>query len=196
MVSIYCPHCHRYTALDLAYNDEVYRASGVQAPCIWYQRSNIKWWIGICNNCKKPVLVGYDGSIIYPHELPSPSDERIPEEIRKDLDEAKLSFSVGAYRGCAVLSRRAVQVACIEKKAQKNRLQDQIDELFDMGIITKGVKDWAHSIRWIGNDAAHPNQTEVDKEDAEEILNMAVQFFEIIYVTPKIAEEQKKKRKK
>jgi len=25
---------------------------------------------------------------------------------------------------------------------------------------------------------------------------MAVQFFEIIYVTPKIAEEQKKKRKK
>ena len=126
--------------------------------------------IGICNNCKELCLV-YDNRVrVYPHPLPSPTDERIPEELRKDLDEAKICYSVGAYRACAVLARIVVQVCCINKEADKSKkLYQQIEELYESRVITEDIKSWATVIRWIGNDAAHPRSNIVDKEEADDV---------------------------
>jgi hypothetical protein len=150
--------------------------------------------MGICNNCNRPVLISGDNTIIYPHPLPSPTDKRIPEKIRKDLDEAKLCFSVNCFRACCVLSRRSVQQACLLKDAKKGKLEDQIKELSEKGIITKDLADWATVVRWMGNDAAHPEAPLVDREEAEDCLKLAEQFLHILFVTPTIAEERKKKR--
>ena len=195
-VSIYCPYCHRYTALTPATREVEYRYSRLTVPCIWEKEYNDVWWIGVCNYCKSPVLVHNKGDIIYPHPLPSPTDERVPENIRKDINEAKICFSIGAYRACAVMARRALQTACIEKGASKGRLVDQLEELADKGIITKDLKEWADVVRWVGNDAAHPGSEEVKKEDAEDILKLAEQFVHVVYVTPAIAKYRKTKRRK
>ena len=64
------------------------------------------------------------------------------------------------------------------------------------GIITKEIKEWATDIRWIGNDAAHPDKLEVTKEDSDDILHLAEQILHIIYVTPSISRERRKKRGK
>jgi hypothetical protein len=69
--------------------------------------------MGMCNNCKEICLVVENGERVFPHPLPTPTDDRIPENLKIDLDEAKICFSVGAYRGCAVLARRAIQSCCI-----------------------------------------------------------------------------------
>ncbi len=58
------------------------------------------------------------------------------------------------------------------------------------------MKEWVHVVRWVGNDAAHPGEHEVTKEDAEDILKLAKQFMHVIYVAPAIAREQRKKRGK
>jgi len=175
---------------------------------LWQKSSSERWWIGICNCCQEAVLVheyitlGIGGEIkkrdIYPYPLPSPTDERIPDHIRKDIDEAKLCFSVRAFRACAVMARRAIENACIDKGASKNRksLQEKINELAEKGIITKDIKEWANVVRWVGNDAAHPGKGIVTKEDAEDILELAEQFMHVIYVAPAIAKEQRKKRGK
>jgi len=189
-VSIYCPYCRRYTSLTPAP-----RAMD-SYTCIWEREHNDIWWIGICNYCKRPVLVHNEGDTVYPYPLPSPSDEKIPEDIRKDLDEAKMCFSVGAYRACAVMARRAMQSSCIDKGSSKNKLVDQLQELADNGIITKDLKKWADVVRWVGNDAAHPGNEEVFQEDAKDILNLAEQFLHVVYVAPAIAKERKSKRKK
>ena len=76
-VSIYCPYCRRYTSLTPA------PTAMDSYTCVWEQGHNDIWWIGICNYCKRPVLVHNKGDTVYPHPLPSPSDERIPEDIRK-----------------------------------------------------------------------------------------------------------------
>lgn len=111
--------------------------------------------------------------------------------------EAKICFSAGAFRGCAVLARRSIQSACIEKGADKhNKLERQLEELYDKRVITETLWKWAHSVRWIGNDAAHPEAEEVGKEDAEDILKLAESFLDYTYVTPAIADKQREKRKK
>jgi len=95
----------------------------------WEKHKGTTWWIGICNSCREPVLVLNEGKVIYPHPLPSPSDDRIPGHIRIDLDEAKICLNVNVFRASAVMSRRAMQSACIDKGAVKEKLVEQLHEL-------------------------------------------------------------------
>jgi hypothetical protein len=194
---IFCPHCQVQTALSVApviYQDAFRQEFSTSA--IWNKNTGERWWIGVCNNCLNPVLVKNNGVEIYPRPFPTPTDERIPEPMRQDLIEAKLCFSIDAYRACAVMARRTLQNACIEKGATKNDLVHQINELKANGVITKDIKEWADVVRWVGNDAAHPNKDTVEMKDAEDILDLAEQFLQVLYVTPAIAQARRAIRKK
>lgn len=195
--SIYCPYCHQHTALRLAnakYTSETGRTKYTRA--LWEQDNWHDWWIGICNSCQSPVLVLNDGERIYPSPLPSPTDQRIPKDLATDLNEAKMCFANEYFRACAVLGRRCVQMACQLKGAKKKELVGQIAELREQGIITKDIEEWATVVRWIGNDAAHPNKDKVTRDDAHGCLTLAEQFLHVIFVTPAIAKARRVARKK
>lgn len=193
-LSLNCPYCNKATY--------VFSETGTFSfsTQIWdraiLKQVNKDWWAGSCRACGKPILVINHGESIYPVPQPRPTSDKIPDDIRMDLDEAKLCFSVKAYRGCAVLSRRAIQNACLEKGTTKDDLVGQINELFDKNIITKELREWATDVRWIGNDAAHINKEPVEADDAEDSLKLAESFLEILYVIPKISEESRRKRNK
>ena len=186
--SIHCPHCHQMTSVS----------AGSQGgyPAIWVSPTAIRWWIGICNGCQEPCLVANDGMIIYPHPLPSPTDKLVPGDLRKDLDEAKLCFSVQCFRAAAVMARRCIQQACISKQCKKTNLVEQIAELTQAGHITKDIEEWATVVRWIGNDAAHPGGQSLSKEDAEDCLKLAEQFMHVLFVTPAVAKSRRTQRGK
>ena len=197
MISIFCPYCHKYTSLT-ATTQNVSTGTGrdVIVRVEWKDSDEETWWIGITNCCQSPVLILEDGDVIYPTPLPSPTDKRIPESIRQDLEEAKMCFSISAYRACAVMARRAMQSACIEKGTTKDKLSEQLQELASNGVITNELKEWADVVRWVGNDSAHPNAEKVTKEDAEDILELAEQFLHVLYVTPAIARKRRTVRGK
>jgi HEPN domain-containing protein len=197
IISIFCPYCLKYTSLTAA-QQRVETGNGIYVIVAvrWERDRGDFWWIGITNCCQSAVLAHNDGDVIYPSPLPSPTDKRIPESIRQDLEEAKMCFSVNAYRACAVMARRAMQSACIEKGTTKDKLFDQLTELALNGVITKELKEWADVVRWVGNDSAHPNAEKVTKEDAEDILKLAEQFLHVLYVTPAIAKERRTLRGK
>ena len=191
-VSIYCPHCRKHTALSVASAE--YESDYRQVyttPAVWKTRSGDRWWIGICNGCQVPSLVLNDGQVVFPHPAPSPTDPLIPKDLAADLDEAKKCFSTESYRACAAMSRRVVQLACIQKGAKKPNLVDQISELSTAGVITKDIEEWATVVRWIGNDAAHPNKDVVTKDDAEDCLKLAEQFLHVLFVTTAIAKARR-----
>lgn len=180
--SIYCPFCHKYVELSI-------RTS--------FENS----WLGQCNSCQRIVLVDNVRNVIYPNPIPKPVDSRIVSQIKKDMEESYVCFSDGCYRAAAVMARRALQSTCLDKGAdEKDDLYHQIDWIFKEGIITKDIKDWAHEVRLVGNDAAHPKKPSEDqpvtKEDAEDILNLLEQFCQVLYVTPAIAQERQKARQK
>ena len=195
-VSIHCPFCRRHTSLEPA---QAEIESGFQSFCAnvaWQGERNDLWWIGVCNYCRKPVLVLNEGDTVYPHELPAPTDERIPDAIRNDIDEAKSCLNVSAWRAAVVMARRAIQTAAIEKGAPAgSKLVDQINHLASNGIITQEIKNWADVVRWVGNDGAHPGGVAVSQEDAEDILNLAEQLMNVIYVTPALAAARKQNRR-
>jgi len=181
-MSIYCPYCHKHTHLNKVGE---------------YGISTGQWWMGECNSCHNVVLIHHRE--IYPNPLPRPINERIKGEIKKDFEEANSCFSVNAFRASAVMARRALQSICLDKGVNENdKLIKQIDWLFSQGIITKDLKEWAHEVRLVGNDAAHPKKpdkdTPISKDDAEEILQLLEQFTQTLYVAPAIAAERKKLR--
>lgn len=192
-VSIYCPHCHRLTALRMArYRDR----DGTNTSAITNEIEDNVWWIGICNGCNRPVLVHDEGDTIYPHPLPSPSDSNIPDDMRADLDEAKMCFAVNCFRACTVVARRCVQRACISKGARGDKLVDQIQDLTRSGQITKDLEEWVTVVRFIGNDGAHPNVENVTDEEAQDCLKLAEQFLHVLFVTPAIAQARREKKGK
>src|SRR5690606_11273646 len=133
------------------------------------------------------------GDRIYPRPLPKPTEQDIPDLIRADLDEAKICFSAGAYRASAVMARRAMQVASIDKGAKGDKLVSQIADLQQTGKITTDLKEWADAVRWVGNDAAHPNGVQVAQDDAADVLHLAEQFLHVLYVAPALAAGIKKR---
>jgi len=72
----------------------------------------------------------------------------------------------------------------------------KIAELKTNGTITKDIEEWATVVRFIGNDAAHPNVQGVTKDDAEDCLRLAEQFLHVIFVAPAVAKARRGARGK
>jgi len=190
--SIYCPKCRCHTNL-------IHRAGYRTVPL--HGGLYTYYAVEECNNCQQHFLTERSDSqygeilSIYPNELPKPVNDLVIDSVKKDFEEALLCQSVGAYRGAAVLARRAVQLICLDKGAKKDKkLYEQIKGLFDNNIITQDIKDWADEVRYIGNDAAHPNKEEVNKEDSEDILELLESLCDVLYVAPARAAKRKQKR--
>jgi Domain of unknown function (DUF4145) len=192
-LSIYCPHCLKHTSLEVAPITYKHNYEEYVVGAIWKKSNTEQWWIGICNACDDPVLVFNNGQCIFPMPQPKPTEQSIPQNIRDDLDEAKICLSASAFRASAVMARRSMQVAALDKGATSDKLVAQISELKTNGQITTDLKDWADAVRWIGNDAAHPNGAPVTKDDAEDVLHLAEQFLHVLYVAPALAAGIKKR---
>ena len=157
-----------------------------------------------CNGCSRVFLVTRDihhGNIVetHPNALPKPINEKTPDFLKSDMEEAYKCFSVGAYRATGVMARRTLQLCCIDKGSPKKSLKEQIDWLLEKQIITKDLKDCAHEVRLTGNDAAHPPEdiekdNRVSKEDADDIVSLLEQFISVLYIAPALSEERRQKR--
>jgi len=93
------------------------------------------------------------------------------------------------------MARRCIQRACIARGATKGDLVSQIKELTNSGVITKDIEEWATVVRFVGNDAAHPNQKEVIEADAIDTLKLAEEFLHVLFVTTAIAKARRAERK-
>lgn len=187
-VSVFCPHCRSHTALSVApAKKDPFKITRDAVSAVWTTPTGDSWWIGICNACSHPSLVLNHGQTIYPQPAPSPTDPRVPEELRVDLDEAKRCISVDCFKAASIMARRVVESALIKKGAKKRELRAQVEELLEQSIITHDIAAWATAVRWIGNDAAHPQKTAVSKQDASDCLQLAEELVHILFVTPAIA---------
>ncbi len=187
--SFYCPSCKGYSSLTdrASYNKDV-------------NGTHVGFCVSECNSCDFHFLVmrhRTSGNIIkiWPKTLPGKVNDLIPEPIKKDFEEALLCEVAGSYRGAAALARRTLQVICLDKGAPESmKLHKQIDWLFQNNIVTDEIKSWAHEVRYVGNDAAHPNATEVSNEEARDILELLESMCDVLYVAPARAAVRRARR--
>lgn len=140
---------------------------------------------------------------VYPLFSFDPTDyhEAIPEKIREDLAEADRCYHADAYKGAVTINRRAIQRIVLDKikdpEIKKKKLWEQIDALFNAGLITKDLKETAHEIRHFGNFGAHPSDDQLDNttwEDAKLVDRLTMDLIRIIYIVPFETEQLKDKR--
>lgn len=126
-----------------------------------------------------------------------PTDIRVPESVRVNVDEAKHCLSFGAVLASAVMARRTIQAICVDKGVSpRKKLEHQIDELATNSLITNSTRDRAHTVRWIGNDAAHITAYTVTSKDAEDAIELVDLILKEVYVSLAIVQEQRMKRNK
>lgn len=187
--SFYCPNCKGFSSLT----DRTSYIKNING-------THISFCVSECNSCDFHFLVTrFDQNEkiinIWPKTLPGKVDKMIPEPIKSDFEEALVCEAADSYRGAATLARRTLQVICLDKSASKNKkLHEQIDELFAKNVITQDIKDWAHEVRYVGNDASHPNSVDVTADDARDILELLSSMCDVLYVAPTRAAIRKAKR--
>lgn len=138
--------------------------------------------LATCEHCGSGMLVtwlpdraGHTILRSQPDEPPftEHDTEYLPPDIAEDLLEACSCYSAGAYRGAALLSRRAIENSATSAGAPGSRsLEGKIDWLFDQHHLSDRWKAEAHVIRDVGNTAAHRTRV-VDQEHARAILKAA-----------------------
>lgn len=120
------------------------------------------------------------GSFVVPHGV-----HRIYKETHTALCEQQMVLA-----GIGI--RAIVEAVCNEKKAAGSNLEKRIDSLVPMGLITPEGAKILHSLRFMGNSAAH----EVTAHNQEE-LNIAFDVVEhllnTVYVLPHSASRLPKK---
>ncbi len=117
-------------------------------------------------------LVEYDYEAAYPNEeedwiipqkvenFPGPSKSRldtrhVPETVRNIFNETCQAFSSGSYTLAGIGFRATIEAICNDLSISGKELSTRINALSSRGFISKKDSSRLHSIRFMGNDAAH-----------------------------------------
>lgn len=110
-------------------------------------------------------------------------DHFLPFEVKRIYDEthAALCNELPILAGIGI--RALIETICKQKKATGKSLEQKIDNLVALGVLTQKGSEILHSMRILGNEAAH----EV-KPHSEETLNLAMDVVEHlladVYILP------------
>lgn len=161
-----------------------------------------------CGNCAGYVMVLWSASefggsrgLHAFHVLPWPSrlDEHPmhwPEAVGRYWLQAHRSITDENWDAAAMTSRAALQVALRHQGAQGKSLRGEIDDLAAKGILPPHMKDWAHELRELGNESAHPDpaagkSSPQDVRDVVEFLDFLLQY---LYNLPHEIEQYRQRR--
>jgi hypothetical protein len=90
-----------------------------------------------------------------------------------------------AYRGAVLLARSVIEATAKEKGLTTGTLVTKIDAMYEARLIREDIRDGAHEVRFIANDAAHGDFTEpVPQADAELILTLMDEVLEEVFQSP------------
>ena len=129
-----------------------------------------------CTHCQT-VSIWIRDNLIYPRSSAAPpANADLPEEIRRDYDEASeiLEFSP---RGATALLRLVIQKLCKELGQKGEYINDDIGALVSQGLSSQ-IQQALDVVRVVGNNAVHPGQ--IDLRDDRETALVLFKFVNLI----------------
>lgn len=169
-----------------------------------------------CGNCAGYVMVLWSASehsygpmggglhnyriLPWPLSIGDGSDNW-PRTVSRFWKQAHDSLKNENYDATAMMARSALQTVMRQQGATGPNLYAEINDLADRGTLPTTLKEWAHELRELGNDSAHPSPDdeegeghEVDPEDAQDIVNFLDFLLEYTYDVPKRIEHYRARR--
>lgn len=161
-----------------------------------------------CGNCSGYVMAcwsaGEYSSGQSRHDyrvLPAPLQlqrypEYLPDIVGRHWLQSKRSLSGENWDAAVVMARSALQAALRDKGASGKNLKQEIDDLASRGLLPPIMKAWSHEIRNLGNDAAHPAETQdpASPQQASELVRFLDFFLECSYSLPHRIDQYRSRR--
>lgn len=171
----------------------------------------LKWYLYKCPVCENPVLAKqYEGNcdppncindikVIYPALVIT--SKGVPPKIFQAYEAAVKTRGIDNAI-CLLSLRRALEMVCKDKNAQGDNLEKKIDDLIEKKVLPEMMRDACWIVRQCGNEAAHADDVEFSKREADEAIEYVGSIITYLYSTPvKVAdlrrriEERQKKQK-
>lgn len=123
-----------------------------------------------------------------------PLPDHLPDNVANCFREGGASYNIGAYNAAAAMFRLALDLGTKgllpsepaeeggPNSAQRKRLFDRLNYLFDKRLIAPELADLADCVREDGNDGAHDGT--LGKADAEDLVDFTQQLLERVYSEP------------
>ncbi|MBU2623649.1 MAG: DUF4145 domain-containing protein [Proteobacteria bacterium] len=141
-----------------------------------------------CPSCHTSLVGIKAGEESYPPKVervwPEPKNkfhESIPTAVRKSLENAKRCYDAKVYSATAVMCGKAIEFIVSDKTNISNLFQG-LKELKAKEIIDARLYEWSEALRKERNIGAHAIETEINRQDANDILDFAVAICEYVYV--------------
>lgn len=169
-----------------------------------------------CPECYKPIVYLVEGeakcepdgtyfvknnniretTLIYPKFMSIKVSKLVPSKYEKEFLEAANTIHTSA-KASATLSRRLLQMILHEElKIKKNDLRQEIEEYAKTSGTDSEFLQLLDLLRQVGNYGAHPKKNnntneiiEVEKGEAEILLDIISKLFDIVFIKPQIAKQ-------
>jgi hypothetical protein len=112
--------------------------------------------------------------------------DSVPARIAKMAAEAHGSSSVGHYQAAVLMARTTVEAVAKAQGITQGNLVGKIDELYNRHLVYEHVRDAAHEVRFVGNDAAHADLVDhpISEEEASAILELMDMVLDGVFIAP------------
>lgn len=164
----------------------------------------VRWTLLRCPK-RHPLLVvqeDYGGGSGFDDDKPHrvypashhPLSREIPAELREAHDEARRAYSAKAHKATVVMCGRTLEGVCQNQGVSERTLQKSLEEMRSRGLIDQRLWDWAELLRDVRNTAAHFNDEEVSRQDAEDCLTFNEALLDYLYVLKKRFDDMQLRR--
>ena len=110
----------------------------------------------------------------------------IDDHVEGLYDEARRSFSVGAYTGAVMLCRKVLMNVSVQKGASEGlRFVQYVEWLVGQHYVPKGSERWVEYIKNRGNDANH-EIVPMTESDASGVLGFTEQLLRNMFELPNL----------
>lgn len=133
----------------------------------------------------------------YPQEpLVKEYPDSVPPKIAKVATEAHGSMSVGHHQAAVLMARTTVEAVAKAQGITQGSLVAKIDELYNRHLVYEHVRDAAHEVRFVGNDAAHADlvNNPISEDEARAILELMDMVLDGVFIAPAKTAAQKAAR--
>ncbi|MGW8306350.1 MAG: DUF4145 domain-containing protein [Achromobacter pulmonis] len=163
----------------------------------------------MCNNCHFPVVAmlvskavykpsqlhgdilnqvaskGIEVRRIVPEGHPVSIPGHCPENISKAFLQASSAIRRAEWDSAGAMDRRALELTTknLAPELAGKTLAARINALADAGKLTADLKEWAHSLRFLGNDAVHEEEG-ISEEEAIQGHELTRFILTYVYTLP------------
>lgn len=201
-IALDCPHCFvkntsftiRSTSAHPRQDDPNWVTSEVWATCNSCGRG-VTNWIRTHKTLFPKNLESVPGKVTEgtyislgkwaPTITPIDVPRHLPVAVERAYKEGCMTLQAGHFDSACNSFRRALELGLKELSNEVDawRLERRIDCLTDKNLITPAIREWAHQIRVLGNQATH--EGDATKIEAEQMHSLCKFVLTYIYTLPK-----------